>query len=351
MMSEIQKQTTIINDNDTNIMEEVNDNDEVKMPEEFLHSGYVAVATVISFLVVVCVIIGVYYIHVKCALKKKEKREKNVVIESRSPEKLREDSVVIHDVEFPNDDIYGVGDKKNDNLKKPEPSPSVFHDSVFFDDVMTSVAALSPRSPKVDSDEVETEHQSKENSCIKQILNDVINKLPRRSSSKASSVSNEDNVTNKLRRNKSYENAIRDGKLTSSSVGLCFLPNIKSSPESNVDVSNEDGATNELDIDMCLDVDIDESMLDVPRKNLKRLFPSTGKWQSTPILDLEGMENVNDDNNHEAESLHEVDISDPSSLLKVSRSYSPVYKMHNSSFSRNSYLSSMISNDESINNM
>ena len=99
---------------------------------------------------------------------------------------------------------------------------------MFFDDVMTSVAALTPRSPKVDSEEIETEHQSKENSCIKQILNDVINKLPRRSSSKASSVSNEDNVTNKLRRNKSYENAIRDGKLTSSSVGLCFLPNIKS---------------------------------------------------------------------------------------------------------------------------
>ena len=213
---------------------------------------------------------------------------------------------------------------------------------MFFDDVMTSVAALTPRSPKVDSEEVKSEDPSKENSCIKQILNDVISKLPRRSSSEASSVSKQENGTNKLKRNKSYEDAIRDGKLTSSSVSLCFLPNIKSSPESDVDISNEDGVTNELDIDMCLDVDIDESMLDVPRKNLKRLFPSTGKWQSTPILDVEGEEDVNDIHNHEAESLHEVDISDPSSLLKVSRSYSPVYKMHNSSFSRNSYLSSMM---------
>ena len=86
---QIQNQTTIINDTDTKILEEVNDNDDVKMPEEFLHSGYVAVATVISFLVVVCVIIGVYYIHVKCALKKNEKREKNV-IESRSSALSRE---------------------------------------------------------------------------------------------------------------------------------------------------------------------------------------------------------------------------------------------------------------------
>ena len=89
MTFEIQNQTTIINDTDTKILEEVNDNDDVKMPEEFLHSGYVAVATVISFLVVVCVIIGVYYIHVKCALKKNEKREKNV-IESRSSAFSRE---------------------------------------------------------------------------------------------------------------------------------------------------------------------------------------------------------------------------------------------------------------------
>ena len=89
MTFEIQNQTTIINDTDTKILEEVNDNDDVKMPEEFLHSGYVAVATVISFLVVVCVIIGVYYIHVKCALKKNEKREKNV-IESRSSALSRE---------------------------------------------------------------------------------------------------------------------------------------------------------------------------------------------------------------------------------------------------------------------
>ena len=89
MTFEIQNQTTIINDTDTKILEEVNDNDDVKMPEEFLHSGYVAVATVISFLVVVCVIIEVYYIHVKCALKKNEKREKNV-IESRSSALSRE---------------------------------------------------------------------------------------------------------------------------------------------------------------------------------------------------------------------------------------------------------------------
>ena len=133
---------------------------------------------------------------------------------------------------------------------------------MFFDDVMTSVAALTPRSPKVDSEEVKSEDPSKENSCIKQILNDVISKLPRRSFSEASSVSKQENGTNKLKRNKSYEDAIRDGKLTSSSVSLCFWPNIKSSPESDVDISNEDGVTNELDIDMCLDVDIDESMLD-----------------------------------------------------------------------------------------
>ena len=55
MTFEIQNQTTIINDTDTNIFEEANDNDDVKLPEEFLHSGYVAVATVISLLVVVCV--------------------------------------------------------------------------------------------------------------------------------------------------------------------------------------------------------------------------------------------------------------------------------------------------------
>ena len=351
MTSEINNQT--ISDDISTIMEKTTNNTEtVEMPDEFLHSGYVAVATVVSFLVLVGVIVGIYHVQANCSKwKKKEKKNQS---ESQSPEKLREDSVVIHDVEFPNDVIYGVGselEKDSDNGKKPEPSPSVFHDSVFFDDVMTSVAALTPRPPE---GKVDLPHAPPTNvSCVNQILTDVLSKLPAKKSlsneSSSSSSSNQDETTNRLRRNRSYENAIREGRLTSSSsIGTNFLPNNKSVPESNVDDSNDVyDNTNEL-LDICMDVEIDESLLDVPKKN--KLFPSTGKWQSTPILDYEDKEKMKENNDQEVESLKEVDISDPGSILKVSRSYSPVYKMHNSSFSRSSYLSSMISGDESRNN-
>jgi len=329
------------------IMEKTASDDTVKMPDEYLHSGYVAVATVVSFLVLVGVIFGLYHVQANC--NKWKKKEKKNPSQTQSPEKLREDSVVIHDVEFPNDDIYGVGsDKENDNGKKPQPSPSVFHDSVFFDDVMTSVAALTPGPPEVKGDLPPGSITNV--SCVNQILSDVLNKLPDKTSHSddASSSSNREEVTRSLRRNKSYEDAIREGRLTSSSIiGARFSDNDKSDHMSNVDASNDEyNNTNDL-LDVCMDICNDESLLDVSKKN--RLFPSTGKWQSTPILDFEDKrdkEKVNDIKDPEVESLHEVDISDPGSILKVSRSYSPVYKVHNSSFSRSSYLSSMISSDE-----
>ena len=115
---------------------------EMEMPTR-VHSAIIAIAAVASFIVALSLCFAIFHFRAffveKWFMSKKETRRDDG---NRDPEMLREDTVVVHDVQFPNEAFQLGGTATAGHTDKPEPSPSIFHDDVFLQEVMTSVADI-----------------------------------------------------------------------------------------------------------------------------------------------------------------------------------------------------------------
>ena len=116
---------------------------DVRVPP-YLHSGLVAVITVLSFLASVILFFAFYHLVLAWKLVNNlKKRSKNATrfedgihgidnVEERGDltpvERLREDSVLIHDAVF-HDSLYDV---TQDPKPEPSPAPSIFTEEAFY---------------------------------------------------------------------------------------------------------------------------------------------------------------------------------------------------------------------------
>ena len=257
---------------------------------------------------------------------------------------LREDTVVIHDVGFPDEAYHPV-------RGKPEPSPSIFQDDVFLQEVLTVADVYSPtrailncnyEPDSADGSFNNVEDYSIVNEILEEVLDDIIEE--------------EVKIYVNVRRNPSYREAINRGlDFHIVSVGdqeeFSIMSSLKSiNLHSNDSIQDFASSTNvtsfvdtpELlrsDIEMCEDqIKDDISVTDLT-------ISSSSKWRSTPILDLDnktrsfGLEKKTDDSRSKSRNNTDLNVSE-------SQSYSPVYKLgHHGSFdtslfSRSSFLQS-----------
>lgn len=372
--------------------------DEIQLPDA-VPSGVVAISTVMGVLLGAALLIVLVHLRHKIAARceswmrehwrhgdqvGRAKRARDEEGEGE-PDKLREDSVVIHDVGFP-EEAYYKHDRTHVHDHRPQPSPSMFKDGAFFDELMTSYDEICSPSTRTSQDTiVHIGH-------VQEIIDDVVEKITGTLETVDLGLGSNPNSNNQLplRRNSSYKEALDHGLDFSVDMdeSLVFSPNnpftmesctyddlnpfSNSSPHVTEDaIIPQDEGANVLAVDSiesCADdlsslhrfgnqeeveddhnvcLEIDEAMLQIP--NTKRSFPSNCKWQSTPILGLEDSE-VDDDERREIMGASD-DETDNSlfNALKVSRSYSPVYKMSfNSSFgnmTRHNY-SSFVNDDK-----
>merc|ERR1719154_392560 len=273
---------------------------------------------------------------------------------------LREDSVVIHDVVFTENAYFN----RDAEASRPQPSPSMFKDDVFFKEIMESCDEIC--SP-VKGSSIEVSNDVKE--IISEMLEKItdtnheviLDPLKLRSSSYKKALRRvheyedidefsgsvpDENISNhslnpfKLNSSKNFSNNyLNPFSLNSSSVMSSSQLVMSTDAELLTSVENENisvdleleehiSENNTNNLNIC--GDIDEGLLKAPIA--KPSFPSNCKWQSTPVL-LDN-NSLDDDNAHKSVSEEEEggDSSMPNAL-KVSHSYSPVYKMSfNSSF-------------------
>jgi len=312
-----------------------------EMPN-FMPSSLVAIATVFPVLLILMLVFLCLSLNPRCLKNQKKKNHMDEEKDIPAEEMLREDSVVIHDVGFPDEAYHPV---RGNHLAKPEPSLSIFHDDVFLQEVLTVADVYSPTrsilNRKYDSErkmnggaelsKLEAYH------CVNTILEEIIDGL----------IEKEVNIYVNVKRNSSFREAVRrgldfydfsvlgeDSILTSSlkSIDLNSKDSLEDFAQSMKETSLDDThALLDSSIKMCEDqIKDDISVADLG-------ISSSSKWRSTPILDL-------DNNNRSSGSDRDIDNDYESNRGSESRNYSPVYKMgHHGSFdtslfSRSNYL-------------
>ena len=269
------------------------------VPEEFqyqemevptrVHSAIIAIAAVASFIVALSLCFAIFHFRAflveKWFMTKKETRRDDG---NRDPEMLREDTVVVHDVQFPNEAFQLEG--ATGITDKPEPSPSIFQDDVFLQEVLTSVADIcSPgKSISIQNNNLSQNIQAHSESgelnllneyyCVNGVIEDVLDGLVQHDQhviNSPTSIDQTGHYPSLLRRNPSYLEAVRRCREADESEAIAA---------STIDYSSS---------------------------------PSGSKWQSTPTLD--------------GSSKHEYT---PSTALKVSRSIITSMIHNSSSLSR-----------------
>ena len=305
-----------------------------EMPD-FMPSSLVAIATVFPVLIILMLVFLCLSLNPRCLKSQKKKNPMDEEKEIPAEEMLREDSVVIHDVGFPDEAYHPV---RGNHQAKPEPSPSIFHDDVFLQEVLTVADVYSPTrsilNRKYDSERKMTggAELSKLEAyyCVNTILEEIIDGL----------IEKEVNIYVNVKRNASFREAVRrgldfydfsvlgeDSILTSSlkSIDLNSKDSLEDFAQSMKETSLDDThALLDSSIKMCEDqIEDDISVADLG-------ISSSSKWRSTPILDL--------DISTRSSGLDK-DIDDVSGCKagsnsgSESRNYSPVYKMgHHGSF-------------------
>lgn len=195
----------------------------------YLHSGVVAVITVLAVLFTIIIIVAAYYLSTSWRLKNNLKRKNNPGrLEEEGDvggylppvDRLREDSVLVEEAVF-NDSLYEVSQEP-----KPEPSPvpSIFKESAFLQEILTSVAEIE-RS--------RDETQEKDN-LVPEIIDDVIDNILSNSESAQSSKSvatvemdsPKEEERAFLLRNESYYRAIDDMESPCSNVPSGYLSSL-----------------------------------------------------------------------------------------------------------------------------
>ena len=278
--------TTIVN-NQT-VLEEFQ-YQEMEMPTR-VHSVIIAVAAVASFIVSLSLCFAIFHFRAWFVEKwfmtemKKETRRDD---DNRDPEMLREDAVVVHDVQFPNEAFQLEG--ATGITDKPEPSPSIFHDDVFLQEVLTSVADICSPGKSISiqnnnlSQNIHKQSESGELNllneyyCVNGVIEDVLDGLVRNDQhviNSPTSIDQTGKFPSLLRRNPSYLEAVR----------------------------------------RCREADGPEAI--VASTIVNSSLPSGSKWQSTSILDGSSEQTT------------------PSTALKVSRSIITSMIHNSSSLSR-----------------
>jgi hypothetical protein len=168
----------------------------------YLSSGAVAIITVIAVLVAAGLVVAGYYLYTSWKLNNNLQREKSIGFEEvpeeggdPQPERLREDTVVVHDLLFHDDSVYSVSPS---DKPEPSPAPSIFQENALLQEILSSVEAIG-----------KTEEPS---SPVLGIIDDVIeNIVVHSSSSQVETQSEEDEGGRRcLIRNESYHRAIED---------------------------------------------------------------------------------------------------------------------------------------------
>ena len=329
----------------------MSDNGEREQPQSpempnFIPSSIVAIATVFPVLLLLVVIFLCATLNKRCF--KNQRTENNQDTEQRPPggaEMLREDTVVIHDVGFPDEAYHPV-------RGKPEPSPSIFQDDVFLQEVLTVADVYSPTRAilncnyEPDSTLGGSFNKVEDYFIVNEILEEILDDI----------IEEEVKIYVNVKRNPSYREAINRGlDFHVVSVGdqeeFSIMSSLKSidlhSNDSIQDFVNSTNVTSFVDTPKLLRSDIkmceDQIKDDISVTDLTISSPS--KWRSTPILDLDnktrssGLERKTDDSRSKS--------GNKTNLMgSESRSYSPVYKLgHHGSFdtslfSRSSFLQS-----------
>ena len=266
---------------------------------------------------------------------------------------LREDSVVMHDVGFPEDAYLPA---QGNPQAKPAPSPSIFH-ADLLQEVMSVADVFSPTlsiSNRNYNPESESTRESLTNLltlekyyCVHEILEEIIDGLDE----------NDIKIRGNIKRNSSYHEAVRRGldfqKLNAQEES--FVRTYQSidlhSKDSNeleyldIDgnpscplVESNDEDTEEL-LQSIMNMCEDKIKDDISVTDLAMPTSDKCKWRSTPVLDLEVGARIPGlvDGDEDAEDLGAMEDGG----LQDSCSYSPVYKIgfHGSfdtSFSRSS---------------
>ena len=166
--------------NETLIITEIDVNDGPKMPYR-TPSGVVALATLAAVIAVFLISIVIYYYktyivntysRLNRQIKKKRRTSTAEVNDDEfQPEKLREDSVINHELDFNPDAFSYAGDVENSRKKPvPSPCPSIFADDLFLEEVMTSVADICSASKSMDRTRCwEPEKSSKRRTKFKRV--------------------------------------------------------------------------------------------------------------------------------------------------------------------------------------
>ena len=307
-------------------MSDIAGRDQHQPPEmpNLIPSSIVAIATVFPVLLILVVVFLCVSLNKRCF---KNQRKKNPDEEQPGAEMLREDTVVIHDVGFPDEAYHPV-------RGKPEPSPSIFQDDVFLQEVLTVADVYSPTrailNANYEPDSPDGSFNRVEDySIVSEILEEILDGI----------IEEEVEIYVNVKRNPSYREAINRGlDFHDVSVGgqeefSIMTSSLKSislnSNDSIQDFANSINVTSFVlrnDIKMCEDqIKDDISVTDLT-------ISSSSKWRSTPILDLDtktrsyGLEKKTDDPRSKSGNNSDLKGSE-------SHSYSPVYKLgHHGSF-------------------
>jgi len=333
--------------NETLIITEIDVNDGPKMPYR-TPSGVVALATLAAVIAVFLISIVIYYYktyivntysRLNRQIKKKRRTSTAEVNDDEfQPEKLREDSVINHELDFNPDAFSYAGDVENSRKKPvPSPCPSIFADDLFLEEVMTSVADICSASKsmdRIDSLLYVNESNYKNKSSKKsndayaaEILDNIIDNVFEEKLHPCP-VENENKAhravvgKSRLLRNKSYQDAIDGGldtlKLNDSelseheqsgdnAVHCIFLPSDSDASKSYLDSSNP-----------CLSK--------IELIGTQQVTSLSQQWQSTPILDDLNSSSLELQRSVE-KSLLVTDLDQEATGLSQHQSYSPVYKL------------------------
>ena len=166
----------------------------------YLSSGAVAVITVISVLLTIILAGAAYYLFTSWKLKNNLQRQKSVGFEEVSEEedgprvdRLREDTVVVHDLVFHDDSLYSVNPAEKPNAS---PAPSIFQENALLQEILSSVAEMS-------------KSEEPPSTPVPGIIDDVIETIVVHSSQVAAQTEEEEGRM--LVRNQSYHRAIEEG--------------------------------------------------------------------------------------------------------------------------------------------
>ena len=173
-----------------------------EMPN-FIPSPIVAIASVLPFFLTLVILFLCIYLKPNCL----KTRRRNEDEEEPGEEMLREDSVVMHDVGFPEDAYLPA---QGNPQPKPAPSPSIFH-SDLLQEVMSVADVFSPTLSILNRNynpESESTRESLTNlltlekySCVHEILEEIIDGLNE----------NDIKIRGNIKRNSSYHEAVRRG--------------------------------------------------------------------------------------------------------------------------------------------